>query len=159
MLFILSLMPDCTFERSIWLHHYSLNVKKALWWEWEIPCLHMGVMPSGEPWPLLSLSLQRALPIVPITVLCRSLWMCVCVCSPTSPCFSKSPLPTPSLPFLFHTLSAVLTHSFWAGPKTGRAAPPVRNSRPHIDSDSQDFVTHSGRLFIPPLLQPWVCWR
>lgn len=38
--------------------------------------------------------------------------VCVCVCSPTSPCFSKSPLPTPSLPFLFHTLSAVLTHSF-----------------------------------------------
>lgn len=107
MLFMLSLMPDCTFERSIWLHHYSLNVKKALWWEWEIPCLHMGVMPSGEPWPLLSLSLQRALPIVPITVLCRSLWMCVCVCVLTNlPLLFQIPPSHPLPPIsLSHPLS------------------------------------------------------
>lgn len=75
------------------------------------------VVPSVGPVAFLNPSLHRDLAIVPITVLQRR----VCVCALPNPLF-KPPLP-PLLPFLFHTLSAVLTHSFWAGPKSGRAAP------------------------------------
>ena len=60
--------------------------------------------------------LQRDLPqLFPL----QCLWK-VCACVLPNPLFKP---PVPSLPFLFHTLSAVLTHSFRARPKTGTAAP------------------------------------
>ena len=53
----------------------------------------------------------------------RGMWVCVCVCvCVCSPTPSSNLTSLPSFSFLFHTLSAVLTHSSWAGPKSGRAA-------------------------------------
>lgn len=118
------------------------------------PMFAYGVMPCVKPVAFLNPSLRRDLPIVPITVLKRGMCVCVCLwlCS-TNPLF-KPHLP-PLLPFLFHTLSAVLTHSFWARPKTGRAAPAVRNSCPQVNPDGRDFVTHSVELLFRSAEETW----
>ena len=86
------------------------------------PVFACGVVPWVKPGAFSNPNLRRDLPIVPITVLrevCGCVCVCVCVCSPTP---SSNLTSLPSFSFLFHTLSAVLTHSSWAGPKSGRAA-------------------------------------
>lgn len=76
------------------------------------------------------------------------------VCVLPNPLF-KPHLP-PLLPFLFHTLSAVLTHSFSARPKkTGRAAPQSGTPVPDFNPDGRAFATHSRKPLFRSAEETW----
>lgn len=114
------------YQGLYWVSIISLQSKqplderfnRSLWCEWESQCLLIGSCPASNHRPFWIQAFREICPLFPLQCLRE---VCVCGCVLPNPLFKPHLLPL--LPFLFHTLSAVLTHSFWGRPKTGRAAP------------------------------------